>query len=381
MLRLASFAILFTACVSEPISEIELATETDSDFTDGKADASWENASTLHVGERIWNHADVSGRKVFPVWLERGLAIDIVANASNEDNVRIAVLGPLHQGKRDVIAAAGYGSPRANIEMTIETGETGEYLVVVGSHALATSTTFQLATYCPDCSGPETDVLASPKAGALVGTGGIVSMELGRVLADRDFDVEVELFASPPMQPWNMTKVATSVASGTQVNVIVPAGVDPADDLTLIVREAGGRVLDTGVVTRFAPTLETVVRTDALLYGELVSLEAGGIAGAFEGVIELQLRSEQRNVTIADAVVHNDRPGQVGNGFAAFNASFNPELTDDAGVLNPNLPRNGELLSIGTLDGNGDYRRLACFEYCNDLSGLETCTGGPRACN
>ncbi len=381
MLRLASFAILFTACVSEPISDVELAAETDSDFTDGKADASWEDASTLHVGERIWNHAEVGGRRVFPVWLERGLAIDVVANAANEDSVRIAVLGPLQQGKRDVIAAAGYGTPRATIEMTIETGETGEYLVVVGSHALATSTTFQLATYCPDCTGPETDVLASPKAGALVGTGGIVSMELGRVLADRDFDVEVELWSSPPTQTWNATKVATSVASGTQVNVIVPASVAAADDLTLVVREAGGRILDTGVVTRFAPILETVVRTDALLYGDLVSLEASGIAGAFEGVIELQLRSEQRDVTISDAVVHNARPGQVGNGFAAFDASFNPELTDDAGALNPNLPRNGELLSIGTLDGNGDYRRLACFEYCNDLSGMETCTGGPRTCN
>lgn len=381
MLRLASFAILFTACVSAPTSDVELATETDSDFTDGKADASWVDASTLHVGERIWDHADAHGRKVFPMWLDRGLAIDVVATAANEDSVRIAVLGPLHQGKRDVIAAAGYGSPRSNIEMTIETAETGEYLVVVGSHALATATTFQLATYCPDCSGPETDVLASPKAGALVGTDRLVQMQLGRVLDTRDFDVEVELWASPPAQPWNMTKVATSVASGSQVNAIVPASVQAADDLTLVVREAGGRILDTGVVTRFAPTLETIVRTDALLYGDLVSLQASGIAGAFEGVIELQLRSEQRGVTIAEAVVHNERPGQVGNGYAAFDASFNPELTDDAGVLDPDLPRNGELLSIGALDGNGDYRRMACFEYCNDLSGMETCTGGPRACN
>jgi hypothetical protein len=134
------------------------------------------------------------------------------------------------------------------------------------------------------------------------------------------------------------------------------------------------------VVTRFAPTLAPIVRTDALLYGDLVSIDAAGIAGAFEGVIELSLRSEDRNVTIAESVSHSDRPGQVGNGWNAFDAHFNPELTDDAGVLNPNLPRNGELLSIGTIDGNGDYRRMACFEYCNDLSGMETCTGGPRSC-
>lgn len=380
MLRFASLAILFTACTSEPISDLELATETDSDFTDGKVDASWVDAPTLHVGERVWNHAEVGGRKVFPVWLERGLAIDVVATAANEDSVRIAVLGPLRDGKRDVIGAAGYGSPRANIEMTIETPDSGEYLVVVGSHELATATTFQLATYCPDCSGPETDILAEPKAGALVGVDRLVSMQLGRVLADRDFDVEVELFASPPAQPWNMVKVATSVASGTQVNVIVPASVAPADDLTLVVREAAGRILDTGVVTRFAPTLTSIVRTDALLYGDLVSLDASGIAGAFEGVIELELHSEQRGITIAESVSHNDRPGQVGNGFAAFDAHFNPEL-EISGQLNPNLPRNGELLSIGVIDGNGGYRRLACFEYCNDLSGMETCTGGPRTCN
>ena len=46
----------------------------------------------------------------------------------------------------------------------------------------------------------------------------------------------------------------------------------------------------------------------------------------------------------------------------------------------PNLPHNGELMSVGTFNGNGDYTRLGCFQYCNDLSGMETCTGGPRTC-
>jgi hypothetical protein len=44
------------------------------------------------------------------------------------------------------------------------------------------------------------------------------------------------------------------------------------------------------------------------------------------------------------------------------------------------LPRNGELLSIGWIDGNGGTNRLGCFEYCNDLTGEETCTSRPRAC-
>ncbi|MBA2542278.1 MAG: hypothetical protein H0V17_21735, partial [Deltaproteobacteria bacterium] len=319
-------------------------------------------------------------RNVYPLWLDAGIAVDVVATAFDEGSVRVAVLGPLRNGRRDVIASGGYSTPRSNVELTIETTERSEYLVVVGSHRLESATSYQLTAHCPDCTSEQTDVLAVPKAGALVGTGGIVSMQLGNVLADRDFDIEVELWASPPAQWWNGTKVATSVASGTQVNVIVPSTVAAADDLRLVVREAGGRVLDTGVVTRFAPVLAPMVRTDALLYGDLVSVGASGIAGAFEGVISLSLRSEVRAVTIADADIYIDLPGQVGNGFNAFDAAFNPELFDEQGTLNPNLPTNGELLSIGTIDGNGGYRRMGCFEYCNDLSGQETCTGGPRTC-
>ncbi len=372
---------LLFACASDPLADGALAAETDSDIADGKADSSWEDADTLHVGQRIFDRAEVGGRKVFPVWLDAGIAVDVVASALDDGSVRVAVLGPLDgHGRREVVGAGGYSTPRSNVELTVETLQRGEYLVVVGSHRLASATTFRLATYCPDCSGPETDVLATPKAGALVGTDGLLSMELGRVLADRDFDVEVELWASAPGLTWDATKVATSVASGSQVNIIVPDSVKAADDLKLVVREAGGRVLDTGVVTRFAPVLESIVRTDALRYGDLVSVEASGIAGYFEGVLEMSMRSEDRDVVISDTVLRIELPGNVGNGFNAFDASFNPELVDDNGVLNPNLPSNGELLSIGTIDGNGGYRRLGCFEYCNDLSGMETCTGGPRTC-
>jgi len=382
MYRLASLvSCLLFACASDPVADVELAAETDSDIADGKTDSSWDDADTLHVGQRVFEHADVGGRKVFPVWLDAGIAVDVVASAFDDGSVRVAVLGPLHaDGRRDVVGAGGYSTPRGNVELTIEAGERGEYLVVVGSHQLASATSFHLAAYCPACNGPETDVLATPKAGALVGTGGLLSMELGRVLADRDFDVEVELWASAPGLTWDATKVATSVASGSQVNIIVPDSVHPADDLKLVVREAGGRVLDTGVVTRFAPVLASIVRTDALRYGDLVSVDASGIAGYFEGVLEMSMRSEDRDLVIADSVLRIEMPGNVGNGFNAFDASFNPELADDNGVLNPNLPLNGELLSIGTIDGNGGYRRLGCFEYCNDLSGMETCTGGPRSC-
>lgn len=371
---------------TDDASDLELAAEADLGADTGKADGAWDAAPTLHVGEKVYGHASAGGRRVYPMWLagttDAPVALDIVASAQNEGDVRVAVLGPIENGTRKVIAAAGYAAPRANVEMSVDATSRGEYLVVVGSFELATETGFELGTYCPGCTSDQTDVLAEPKAGALVATenGGIVQMELGAVLADRTFDVEVELWASPPAQDWNARKVATSVASGSQVNILVPASVLPGDDLRLVVRKAGGAILDAGVTTRFAPVLAAMVRTDALLYGDLASVGASGIVGYYEGVASLSMRSETRKIIIADHDLHRALPGQPGNGFGAFDATFAPPLETQQGELNPNLARNGELLSIGYLNGNGDYRRLGCFEYCNDLSGENTCTGGARTC-
>lgn len=389
MLRLASFVassllVSLVAC-TDSVSDLELAAQADLGAASGKADGAWDTASTLHVGEQVYGHASAGGRRVYPMWIAGSdatpVALDIVARATTDDNVRVAVLGPLKNGTREVIAAAGYSAPRASIEMTVDATDRGEHLVVVGSFELATETGFQISTHCPGCTSDQVDVLAEPKAGALVASEtGIVAMELGAVLADRTFDVEVELWASPPAQAWNGRKVATSVASGSQVNIIVPSSVVAGDDLRLVVREAGGAILDAGVTTRYAPVLAPLVRTDALLYGDLVSVGASGIVGYYEGVASMSMRSETRKVVIAEQDLRANRPGQPGNGFGAFDATFNPDLEDGHGGSNPNLQRNGELLSIGWINGNGDYKRLGCFEYCNDLSGEETCTGGARTC-
>ncbi|MFN0250391.1 MAG: hypothetical protein ACKV2T_26160 [Kofleriaceae bacterium] len=378
-------ALSLVACTDGP-SDIELAADTDLDAVGGKADRAWDAAPTLHVGERLSGHASAGGRRVYPLWIAgtsaAPVSIDIVASAQNEGDVRVAVLGPVKNGGRPVVAAAGYAAPRESIDLRLSATARGEYLVVVGSFELATDTSFSLGTHCATCASDQIDVLAEPKAGALVATenGGIVQVELGAVLADRNFDVEVELWASPPAQDWNASKVATSVASGTQVNIRVPDSVLPGDDLRLVVRRAGGAILDAGVTTRYAPVLEPIVRMDALLYGDLVSVGASGIVGYYEGVASLSMRSESRNVILADHDLPVDRPGQPRNGFGAFDATFNPPLEIEPGVTNPNLPTNGELLSIGYLNGTGDYQRLGCFEYCNDLSGEEACTGGARSC-
>jgi len=175
------------------------------------------------------------------------------------------------------------------------------------------------------------------------------------------------------MQPWNATRVATSTASGTQVNATVPGSVNDGDDLKLVVRKGGGgRVLDTGITTRFVTAPAAFARLDSIVYGDTGSLQIGGVVGTFEGVADMQLYSETRETAVARQTVRVDRPGQVGNGLNAFDATFRPDVAI--------APHDGEILSVGYINGNGDYRRLGCFEYCNNLSGLSSCTGGARGC-
>lgn len=391
-LRLLPLLLLF-ACTddTELDPELELA-ESDALTVDTKADGApaWNDAPTLHVGARVFDGARASGRRIHPLWVAgtatSPVTLDVVATAHDGGSVRIAVLGPLVNGVRPVLGADGYASRKGAVSLRVPLKKTGQHLVVVGSYNLATETFYDLVARCAPgattCGGGRVDVLAAPKAGALVGTNStrLVRATLGQVLTGRSFDVQLELWASPPAQPWNATKIATSVASANQVNVIVPSSVKAGDDLKLVIRKAGGPILDTGVVTRFAPVAQAFARTDSILYGDLASLEISGVVGYTEGVAAMVLRSEDRDVEIAEHVLRADLPGSVGNGFGAFDATFAPELVDAGGTLNPNLPHDGELLSVGWLDGNGDYRRLACFEYCNDLAGTGTCTGGPRTC-
>jgi hypothetical protein len=388
-LTLLSFALAastLAACASDTLDDTALAAAEEGAIAGGKADASWEVAPTHHVGERIFDRASAGGRRIYPVYLAGSkhapVPLDIVAAAAEGDySVRVAVLGPLKNGQREVLAAAGYSRPTRELAVTVDVTTSGEHLIVVGSHDLATETFFEVATACHGCDARTIDVLAEPKAGALVATDTkIVEARLGDVLRDRNYDVELELWASPPMQPWNAKKVATSVASGDQANVIVPDSVVPGDDLRLVVRKAGGAVLDHGVTTRYFPEPAPFVRTDAILYGDIVSLQIAGVVGFFEGHATLSLRSEYRDVEIAAYHAEATLPGAASLGFGAFDATFAPDIVDENGDLAPNLPRNGELLSVGFLNGNGDYIRLGCFEYCNDLSGEETCTGGPRSC-
>ncbi len=372
-------ALSLVACVEvAPDDEVDMAT---TDTTVGaKADApGWETAATLHAGTGISDFAAAGSRRVHSLWVSGRandrVSLTIAARTSNDYDVRVAVLGPLTNGTRAVLAADGYASRKRAVSVSLDVAQAGELLVVMGSYNLASDSFYELSATCngASCDDSRIDALATPKDGALVGDADrLVQMLLGDVLASYHGDLEVELWTSSPMQSWAAQRVAVSYASGTQVNAIVPDHVKPGDDLRLVVREPEGRILDTGVTTRFAPQLSAFARLDSILYGDIASLQIAGVVGFYEGVADMRLRSETRHREIAQHVLRMNRPGQVGNGLNAFDATFLPDLSVAA--------TDGELLSVGFITGNGDYRRLGCFEYCNNLSGLSSCTGGPRAC-
>jgi hypothetical protein len=367
------------ACV-EPTSDTELAAM-DPSVIAATVAASWEPAPTVHEGTHLVDHAAANARRVHSLWISGSnmnhVPLDVTARASDGNDVRIAVLGPRVDGARALLAADGYATRKRDVSVTLDVSLPGEHLVVIGSYDLATETTYELSATCPGldgCGVSRYDVLATPKDGALVGNDQrTIEMLLGDVMVGHEVGVDVELWASPPMQPWNAAKVATTTASGTQVNTTVPGSVNDGDDLKLVVRESGGgRVLDTGVTTRFVTVPTAFARVDSILYGDTGSLQIGGVVGTFEGVADMRLYSETRETEVARQTVRVDRPGQVGNGLNAFDATFRPDAAE--------APHDGEILSVGFLNGNGDYRRLGCFEYCNNLSGLSSCTGGARGC-
>jgi hypothetical protein len=373
----------------ESAAEDEAKSMPESDGGDKTDQPGWGGARTLHVGESQFDLVAAGDRNVHSLWIDGSesdpVAVVLAIEAAEESGtVRVAVLGPLRDGQRQVVAADGYTSALHRVELAARLTESGQHLVVVGSYQLASDAAYQAEVRCaPEhgCDPDRVDVLADPKVGALVGSGDLVAARLGRVLAARDVDIEMEVWSSPPAQSWNAELVGVSVASGDQVNALVPDGVKAGDDLILVVREAGGDVLDTGVVARFTPDERVFARLDSIMYGDLATLTVSGVTGYFEGTAELELRSQVTGRTIDAEVARAERPGQTGTGLAAFDATFAPWITDDEGNLNPDLPRNGDRLSVGRISGNGDYLPFGCFEYCNDQSGEDPCTGGPRACD
>ncbi len=373
-----AFLLLGLVGCIDATTDVDLA-ETDSVALAGDSAAdspSWESADTLHGNAHLFDAASENARRVHSIWIDGSAAspvtVTIAAHANEGSDVRIAVLGPVDSGARSVLGADGYSSATGEVSITLPFTTSGEHLVVVGSYNLASETFYDLSASCESCED-RVDVLATPKDFGLVGQAdNLVSLQLGSVMQNFNADVSVEVWASPPMQWWNATKVATSEASGSQVNAILPSTVKPGDDLRLVVREGEGRILDSGVTVRYLPVRSRIVRLDKILYDDIAGLHIAGVVGFFEGQADLRLYSESNKKQIASSLQYADHPGHIGNGLNAVDAHFTPELT--------NAAHDGELLSVGFINGNGDYTRMGCFEYCNNLSGLSACTGGARAC-
>ena len=189
-------------------------------------DPGWGGARTLHIGDGQFDQVAAGDRRVHSLWAAGSaadpIAITVTVEAAEESGtVRVAVLGPLADGQRQVIAADGYTAAKHTVELAARLTESGEHLVVIGSFGLASDSAYTAEVRCaPDhgCDPARVDVLAEPKAGGLVGAGNLIAARLGDVLAARDFDVEMEVWTSPPGLSWAAELAGVSVA-GTRDGV------------------------------------------------------------------------------------------------------------------------------------------------------------------
>lgn len=354
-------------------------------------DPAWDVRGSVHVGESQGNAVDIGGRHVWQFWADGSnsdpMPLTVSVASTGSEPVRAVVLGPLLDGGREVLAIGGYDGPTPQLELTAALRDAGEYLVVIGGYELANWVGYELRTDCHGCAPERTDVLASPKAGALLGSTQddfiLIESRINPGLALSNERFLVELWQAPPARHWQATLLAVSESSGDQANFLLPsASVALGDDLLLVVRsDDGERVYDSGTWARFAPEgTEAFARLDAIVLGDLGSIAVTGAVGFTEGRARLSLRQASSGQEIQTAIVSADLPGTPQNGMGAFEALFDPPKWLEDGSVNPKLPRDGDILSVGRLLGDDSFESFGCFEFCNDLAGFGTCTGGPRDC-
>ena len=138
------FALLFAclaACADDSIPDLDLAAGEAMPIDDKADDASdWAVSPTLHVGARVFDGATAGGRRVHPLWIAgtaaSPVALDLEVRGAAGYDVRIAVLGPLTNGTRAVLAADGYASRKHVANVHVDSQLSGEHLVVIGSFGL-----------------------------------------------------------------------------------------------------------------------------------------------------------------------------------------------------------------------------------------------------
>src|SRR5688572_292247 len=119
-------AFVVAACADVTETDLDLAASdavSDEDKADGSA--AWDLAPTLHAGARVFDATQMAGRRVHPLWLAgtpgSPLAFSVEVTAAQGYDVRIAVLGPLKNGARAVLAADGYASRKTTAGVSLST--------------------------------------------------------------------------------------------------------------------------------------------------------------------------------------------------------------------------------------------------------------------
>jgi hypothetical protein len=222
--------------------------------------------------------------------------------------------------------------------------------------------------------------VVSPASGAL--TGRTITVKLRSDLPDQ----LVRLFQAPPpagSARWNLIASTTSVGHVAQFTVSASQASD-GDDLYVVVPGAGGA--STATLLRLWTSTAPGIRTDRIDVNDLGNvLGFTGVLSFFEGVVAVELRTTARREPgglpelLARHAVQVTRPGQVGNGLAMVDTTVAIDLYVD-GQVNPRLPKNGEILSVGFGTERPSYVQVACVEFCNDLRGDGNCTLRGVAC-
>src|SRR5436190_14844590 len=120
-------ALLGAACVdsAEP-ADMELATtDVIASVPAGAADSpTWITADTLHANAPLSDFANAGDRHVHSLWVAGSnmnrVPLTISARAGDGYDVRIAVLGPLVNGTRAVLAADGYSSLKRTASVSVD---------------------------------------------------------------------------------------------------------------------------------------------------------------------------------------------------------------------------------------------------------------------
>ena len=115
--RFLLIALLGAACTDAAPVDMDLA-ETDvvanipGDDVPADGAAGWDAAETLHANSRLHNIAEANHRSVHSLWIAGSnmnrVPLEISARAGDGYDVRIAVLGPLVNGTRAVLAVIAH---------------------------------------------------------------------------------------------------------------------------------------------------------------------------------------------------------------------------------------------------------------------------------